>query len=158
MAPLPAAIEVCMPPHIRPARTIAASLGGGVIGLLLLGAVMGYVIGPMLDLQGLATLLPPLLGGIVGAVLGASFGLAFAFRDEPRRRRLSTVLTVLLPASVLLAGAAAEVIDVMVVHPLTLAVLLPALALLGRFVGTRGNHDRDGAGPRRVPDGAARSR
>lgn len=131
--------------EIRPVRTVAATLGGGVVGLLLLGAIVGYLIGPMLDLQGLATLLPPLLGGIVGAVLGASFGLAFAFRDEPRRPQLTTVLTVLLPASVLLAGAAGEVIDVMVVHPLALAVLLPLLALLGRFLATRGNHDRDGA-------------
>lgn len=131
--------------EIRPVRTVAATLGGGVVGLLLLGAIVGYLIGPMLDLQGLATLLPPLLGGIVGAVPGASFGLAFAFRDEPRRPQLTTVLTVLLPASVLLAGAAGEVIDVMVVHPLALAVLLPLLALLGRFLATRGNHDRDGA-------------
>ncbi|MFO7777326.1 MAG: hypothetical protein R6V28_03130 [Nitriliruptoraceae bacterium] len=123
--------------EIRAVRTIGASLGGGVVGLVLLGAVVGYLIGPMLDLQGLATLLPPLLGGIVGAVLGASFGLAFAFRDEPRRQQLITVLTVLLPALVLLAGAAAEVVDVMVVHPLTLAVLLPILALLGRFLATR---------------------
>jgi uncharacterized membrane protein YeaQ/YmgE (transglycosylase-associated protein family) len=134
----------CVPtsPRIRAARTVAATLGGGVVGLLLLGAVAGYLIGPMLDLQGLATLLPPLVGGIVGAVLGASLGLAFAFRDEPGRRQLVTVLTVLLPASVLLAGAAAEVIDVMVVHPLTLAVLLPILALLGRGLATCGDHDR----------------
>lgn len=150
-----------MSPELRPIRTVAASLGGGVVGLLLVGAIVGYLIGPMLDLQGLATLLPPLLGGIVGAVLGASFGLAFAFRDEPRRQQQITVLTVLLPALVLLAGAAAEVIDVMVVHPLTLAVLLPALALLGRFLATRGErgeHDRDGADQRRRSSGAARSR
>ena len=147
-----------MSPEIRPVRTVVGALGGGVVGLLLLGAVVGYLIGPMLDLEGLATLLPPLLGGIVGAVLGASFGLAFAFRDEPGRRQVITVLTVLLPALVLLAGAAAEVIDVMVVHPLALAVLLPTLALLGRFLATSGDQDRDGADQRRRSGGAARSR
>jgi hypothetical protein len=128
--------------QIRPVRTVVATLAGGVAGLLVLGAVGGLLIGPMMDLQGLATLAPPLMGGTVGAVLGASSGLAIALRDEPRRQQLITVLMVLLPVAALLGGAALDMIDVMAVHPLTLAVLLPALALLGRFFATRGDHDR----------------
>lgn len=98
--------------------------------------------GSMLDLQGLHTeLVIPIISGIVGTVLGASSGLAIAFGDEPRRRQLITVLMVLLPAAAVLGGAALDMIDLVVVHPLILAVLLPALALLGRFVATRGDHD-----------------
>ena len=129
-----------MSSELRPLRTVVGTLGGGVVGLLLLGAVGGSIIGPMLDLEGLAGLLPPLIGGMVGAVLGASFGLWFAFRDEHARRQLLTVATVLVPGLVLLAAAGAELVDVMVVHPVTLAVLLPVLALLGRFLATRGTH------------------
>lgn len=109
--------------------------------MLVLGAVAGYVIGPMLELEGMAVLVPPLVGASVGAILGASCGLGIAFRDEPRRPRLIAVSTVLLPASALLAGAALDMIGVLVVHPLTLAVLLPALSLLGRFLATRRDPD-----------------
>lgn len=150
-----------MSSEIRPIRTVVGTLGGGVVGLLLLGAIGGYLIGPMLDVEGLAGLLPPLIGGIVGAVLGASLGVAFAFRDEPARQQLLTVATVLLPGLVLLAGAAAELIDVVVVHPVTLAVLLPVLALLGRFLATRGTHrgpHQDGRADQRSGSDGVRSR
>lgn len=108
----------------------------------MLGAAGGYVIGPMLNLEGLhMELVIPIISGIVGIVLGASSGLAIAFRDEPRRRQLVTALMVLLPAAALLGGAALGMIALVLVHPLILAVLLPGLALLGRFVATRGDHD-----------------
>jgi hypothetical protein len=125
-------------------RTVVASLLGGIVGMLVFGAVGGEVVLPLTDLEGLATLLPVLWSGIGGAILGACGGLAIAFRDEPPRNRVVTVLAVLVPAGLLVAGALLDVVDVMVVHPLVLVVLLPALALLGRSIAIRdrGRDDR----------------
>lgn len=92
---------------------------------------------PLTDLEGLATLLPVLWSGIGGAILGAAVGLAIAFRDEPLRDRVVTVMAVLVPAGLLFTGALLGVVDVMVVHPLVLVVLLPVLALVGRTIAVR---------------------
>lgn len=127
---------------IRPARTVGATLLGGLVGMIVLGAV-GILIGRQLDLEGLATLLPVLWSAIVGILVGSAVALALAFRDEPTERRSVTVAVVLVPGALLFTGALVDVVDVMVVHPLTLAVLLPVLALLGRSIATRGTDGPD---------------
>lgn len=124
--------------EMRPGRTVVATVVGGIVGLAVGVAVGGVVIEPMMDMQGLATLLPVLWSAIVGIVLGAGVALLIAFRDEPARVRAVTAGTVLVVGLALFVAAITDVVDVMVAHPITMAVVLPLAALLARrfVVGT----------------------
>lgn len=123
--------------EMRPGRTVVATVVGGIVGLAVGVAVGGVVIEPMMDMQGLATLLPVLWSAIVGIVLGAGAALLVAFRDEPARARAVTAGTVVVAGLVMFIAALTDIVDVMVVHPVTMAVALPVVALLARLTVVR---------------------
>lgn len=121
-----------MPQEMRPGRTVVATVVGGIVGLGV-GVVVGdVVVEPMMDVEGLATLLPVLWSAIVGIVVGAGVALVVAFRDEPARPRAVTAGTVVAVGLAMFVAAITDVVDVMVAHPITLAVVLPLVALLAR--------------------------
>jgi hypothetical protein len=95
------------------------------------------VIGPTMDVQGLATLLPVLWSAIVGIVLGAGVALLVAFRDEPARPRALTAGTVLVVGLAMFIAALTNIVGVIVAHPITMAVVLPLVALLARLMVVR---------------------
>jgi hypothetical protein len=126
-----------MPSELRPGRTVAATVLGGIVGAVVGVAVGNLVIEPVMDVQGLATLLPVLWSAIVGIVLGAGVALVVAFRDEVVRARAVTAGTVVVVGLMMFVAALTEVADVMVAHPLTMAVALPVVALLARLLARR---------------------
>lgn len=126
-----------MPGELRSARTVVATLLGGIIGMGVGVAVGGVAIEPMMDVQGLAALLPVLWSSVVGIVLGAGMALVVAFRDEPAEARAVTAGAVLVAGLVLFVAALTDVVDVMVAHPVTMAVVLPVVALLARLLLVR---------------------
>ncbi|MFP4148309.1 MAG: hypothetical protein ACLFV0_02360 [Nitriliruptoraceae bacterium] len=100
-------------------------------------AVGDVVIEPIMDVEGLATLLPVLWSAIVGIVVGAGVALVIAFRDEPARPRAVTAGTVVAVGTGMFLAAITDVVDVLVAHPITLAVVLPLVALLARLLVVR---------------------
>ncbi len=123
--------------ELRPARTAVATVLGGVAGTVVGIAVGDLLILPMVDLEGFAEFLPVLWSAIVGSVLGAGIALVIAFRDEPARMRAVTAGMVVVFGLAMVAAAFSGVADIMVVHPVTLVVALPLLALLGRRLAGR---------------------
>lgn len=116
---------------------MAATVLGGIVGMAVGIAVGDLVIEPMMDVQGLATLLPVLWSAIVGIVLGSGIALVVAFRDEPARSRAVTAGTVVVVGLTMFIAALTDIADVMVAHPLTMAVALPVVALLARLLLVR---------------------
>jgi hypothetical protein len=126
-----------MPSELRPGRTVVTTVLGGIVGMGV-GVVVGdVVIGPTMDVQGLATLLPVLWSAIVGIVLGAGVALLVAFRDEPARPRALTAGTVLVVGLAMFIAALTNIVGVIVAHPITMAVVLPLVALLARLMVVR---------------------
>ncbi len=130
-----------MPRELRPGRTVAATGLGGIVGMVV-GIVVGdLAIEPMMDVDGLAELLPVLWSAVVGIVLGAGVALVVAFRDEPVRARAVTAGTVLVVGLTMFVVAIVDLADVVVAHPVTMVVALPVAALLARLLAVRtGEH------------------
>ena len=126
-----------MPSELRTGRTVVATVLGGIVGMGAGVAVGDVVTEPTMDVQGLATLLPVLWSAIVGIVLGAGVALLVAFRDEPARPRALTAGTVVVVGLAMFLAAFTDVVDVMVAHPVTMAVVLPLVALLARLMVVR---------------------
>lgn len=123
--------------ELRPGRTVAATGLGSLLGMGA-GIVVGDVaIEPIMDVEGLAELLPVLWSAVVGIVLGAGIALVVAFRDEPTRARAVTAGMVVVVGLTMFVVALADVVDVMVAHPVTMAVALPVVALLARLLAVR---------------------
>lgn len=122
---------------LRPVRTAVATVLGCVAGAVAGIAVGDLLILPMVELEGFAEFLPVLWSVIVGSVLGAGIALVVAFRDEPARMRAVTAGLVVVIGLVTVAAAFTGIADIMVVHPVTLVVALPVVALLGRLLAGR---------------------
>lgn len=138
---------------LRPVATVLGALGGGAAGAVGFGLAAGYGASGLLpgpsDTVAWQALGFAIVAAGIGAFAGAAGALAVLFRREPRRRRLVTVLTVLLagpPIFLLVAVGAAQISTDLNLPPVWLAVTVPATGLLGRHLATRGS---DGTGGRR---------
>lgn len=126
---------------VRPARTVIAALFGGAVGALVLGYGTGY----LMSLTGegesgaWAALGAAFLAAGIGAFLGAGIGLGVAFRDEPGRARVTTIVTTVLLGPLLFVGlvAVADRVSDLAAPPLWLFVALPVSALTGRWLAAR---------------------
>lgn len=132
-------------------RTLVATLLGGVVGGLALGAVVGYGLEAIDELRGasdaagatfrsLTILAVALMAAALGTFVGAAAALTYAFRDAPGRQRLVTALTVLVAGPVLVALASigfGQIDPDLSLPPVWVVVLLPTAALLGRWLATR---------------------
>lgn len=126
-----------MKDRVRPVRAVVAAALGGLLGGVASAGVVGYVLLPLLpgDRSGLAELGVVLFTFDAGVVVGGAAALAFAFRDEPARRRLVTIATVALSAALVGLGTWQEWIDPGLLFPPLVLAVTPVLALLGRLVG-----------------------
>ena len=114
---------------------------GGIVGVVVFGPLTAWT----LDLigrqpQGLAALLPVLLGAVVGSFLCGAAALWIAFREDDRRSRLVSAAVVLLGAPVLffpgwelLAPLTYDFLS----PQLVLAMSLVAAAIAGRWIAVR---------------------
>lgn len=144
--PAPAAerIRASMSRELRPRLTLVATLLGGIVGGFVFGYVMSSVVIPRLPETGRTGLTEAawaLQALDVGIVVGAAVAVAIAFRNEPPRMWVAPTMTLLIAGVLVLAAALLEQYGPWwLLHPLTLLVLSPVLALLGRFVAARIDH------------------
>lgn len=127
---------------LRPVRTVFSALVGGAVGAAGVGFAAGQAVAALAsDERGAwAGLAAAIVGAAAGAFAGAALAVALAFRHEPRRSRVVTVLTVLIggPLLLLLLAAVGNWADRdWFVPPLWLALSVGGSALAGRRLGAR---------------------
>lgn len=126
---------------LYPVRTVLATVSGAVAGGVVAFYAGGVVSSDLISGGGMAVLAIGLLMAALGSVAGAAIAVGLALRNTPGRR--VTVMTVLVGG--LLGVAGSWLSNPAFAIPLA-AVVLPATALLGRWLATRkqadGGHER----------------
>lgn len=132
--------------ELRPARAVVATLLGGVIGAFGIGYVTGWLAEATRAATGLAAVGIAVVAGGLGALVGAGTALWLAFRDEPGRERLVTVVTMLgagLALFAVLQGGLANLDPSLSLPPVHLAFGLAGGAVIGRVLARRSAAHRD---------------
>jgi hypothetical protein len=127
---------------LYPVRTVLSALAGAVAGAAVAFYAGGELASVVVSEGGFAGLAYVVAAAAFGSVAGAAVAVGLALRHAPGRR--VTVVTVLV-GGLLVVASSSWLINPVVAVPVT-AVILPAIALLGRWLAIRkqadGGHER----------------